>query len=210
MIKKNDFIEIEYTGRVQGTNKVFDTTNEKVAKENNIHNPNIKYKPIVICVGQNQIIPGLDKKLIGKDFKKYTLTLPPEEAFGKKNPKLLQLVSASSFKKQNITPYPGLQVNIDGTMGTIRTITPGRIIIDFNHPLAGRTLTYKLKINKQIKGTKEKLDSLLQFFSKDFKTEIKEGKAKIKAKIPKQVHEELKKKITTLIPSIKKITIEEE
>jgi len=210
MLKKNDFIEIEYTGTIKEENKVFDTTDKKIAEDNNIFNQNIEYKPIIICVGQNQIIPGLDEELIGKGFKKYTITLPPEKAFGKKDPKLLQLVSQSSFKKQNITPYPGLQVNLDNSIGTIRTVTPGRIIIDFNHPLAGRTLTYELKINKQIKDPKTQLDSLLYFLTKDFKTEIKDSEAIIKAKIPKQIHKELEKKITTLIPSLKKITIEEE
>ena len=58
----------------------------------------------------------------------------------------------ANFKKQNIIPYLGLQVNIDGILGIIRTVTPGRAIIDFNHPLSGKNLIYK-RANKWISLT---------------------------------------------------------
>jgi|TARA_B100001971_G_C18073130_1_gene474165 FKBP-type peptidyl-prolyl cis-trans isomerase 2 len=211
MIKKKDFIEITYTGTLENTNQVFDTTDEKVAKDSNIYNENMTYGPIIICVGENQILPGIDKELLDKDFKSYTITLTPENAFGKKNPKLLQLLSQNSFKKQNITPYPGLQINIDDMMGIVRTVTPGRVIVDFNHLLAGKTLTYKIKILKEIKDPKQQLDSLLIFYAKDIKSEIRDSTATIISKsLPKEVQKDLTKKITTLIPNIKKLTIKKE
>ncbi|MAG45247.1 MAG: peptidylprolyl isomerase [Nanoarchaeota archaeon] len=210
MIKNKDFIEITYTGTLE-TGEVFDTTDEATAKKSNIYNKNMTYGPVIICVGENQILPGLDKEIIGKDFKSYTFTLSPENAFGKKNPKLLQLLSQTSFKKQNITPYPGLQINIDNMMGTVRTVTPGRVIVDFNHPLAGKTLIYKIKILKQIKDTKKQINSLLNFYGKDIKTEIKDSNATIISKtLPKELQKDLTEKITTLIPNIKKLTIKKE
>ena len=212
MIKKRDFIEIEYTAIIEDTNQVFDTTDEETAKSANIYNKDAKYKPIIICIGENQILKGLDESLMEKekDFKEDKITLSPENAFGKKNPKLLHLISQSSFKKQNIHPYPGLQINLDGIMGTIRTVTPGRVIVDFNHPLAGKTITYKIRIIRKITNDKEKIDSLLSFYIKDFKTEINQDEAVISANMPKQLQDDLKKKITDLIPSIKKVTIKKE
>ena len=196
MIKKRDFIEIEYTAIIEDTNQVFDTTDEETAKSANIFDKNQKYKPVIICVGEAQILKGLDDSLIEKDFKEDRITLPPENAFGKKNPKLLHLISQSSFKKQNIHPYPGLQINLDGILGTVRTVTPGRVIVDFNHPLAGKTITYKIKIIREVTNDKEKLDSLLSFYTKDFKTEINQDEAVISANIPKQLQDDLKKKIS--------------
>ncbi|MBS3150910.1 FKBP-type peptidyl-prolyl cis-trans isomerase [Candidatus Woesearchaeota archaeon] len=213
-IKKHDFIEIEYTAIIEDTSQIFDTTDEETAKSANIYNKNAKYNPVVICVGENQILKGLDESLVGKQLKEaeYEIQLQPEDAFGKKNPKLLQLVSQSSFRKQNIIPYPGLQINLDGIMGTIRTVTPGRIIVDFNHPLAGKKIIYKVKIKREVTDKKEKLDSLLSFYIKDFSTEINQDEVVIsaKAKIEKELHEVLKEKITSLIPPIKKVTIKEE
>lgn len=211
-IEKNDFVEIEYTAIIEDTSKVFDTTDEETAKSENIYSKNSKYQPVIICIGENQILKGLDDSLLGKEIREkiYEIKLDPENAFGKKNPKLLQLVSQSSFKKQNIIPYPGLQINLDGILGTVRTVTPGRVIVDFNHPLAGKKITYKVKIKRKITDSKEKLDSVLSFYIKDFKTKINQDEAVISASIPKNAQESLKSKITDLIPSIKKITIEKE
>ncbi len=211
-VEKHDFIEVEYTAIVEDTSQIFDTTDEKTAKSANIYNKKAEYKPVIICIGESQILKGLDESLVGKQpgEKEYEIKLESEEAFGKKNPKLLQLISQSSFKKQNINPYPGLQMNIDGIIGTVRTVTPGRVIVDFNHPLAGKKITYRVRIIRKVTDDKEKLDSILSFFVKDFKTEIIQEEAKISAIIPKEAQDILKKKITDLIPSIKKVTISKE
>lgn len=207
-IKKHDFIEVEYTGKIKSTNQIFDLTDEKIAKEKNLFNPNIEYNPKVICVGEKFIVAGLDKQLIGKETKKYTIEIPKEEAFGKKDPKLIKLVSTSIFKKQKIRPFPGLQVNIDGFMGVIRTVSGGRTTVDFNHPLAGRDLIYEIKINKIIKDTKIQLNSIVKLFFKNEKVELKEDIATIKADIPEKLQKIIQEKIKKLIPKIKKINFE--
>lgn len=210
-VKKHDFIEIEYIGKIKETDKIFDLTSEKLAKEKNLYNPNIEYKPKIICVGENFIIPGLDKRLIGKETNKtYTLEIPAIEAFGKKDPKLIRLVSTSKFKDKNIRPFPGLQLNIDGFIGTIRTVSGGRITIDFNHPLAGHNLIYEIKINKIIKDIKTKLKSIVKLFFKKEEVELKEDLAIIKADIPEKLQKILEDKIKKLIPKIKKVKFEKE
>ena len=179
-MKKGDFIELEYTGKVKDMDFVFDTTSEKEAKENNIHDAKASYGPVVICIGQNHVIKGLDEQLEGKELgREYKVELSPEKGFGKKNAKLIQLVATNKFIKQEINPMPGLQVNIDGMMGMIRTVSGGRTLVDFNHPLAGKELIYDFKINKIVKDDEEKLRALLklQLNLKDIKVNIKEGNA---------------------------------
>ena len=208
-IKKHDFIEIEYTGKLKEDNLVFDTTDEKVAKENNLETHS-GYEPVIICVGQEQLLKGIDKNLEGKDMgKEYDIEIKPEDAFGNKNAKLIQLIPTSKFKQQKIQPMPGMQMNIDGMVGTIKTVSGGRTLVDFNHPLSGKELFYKIKINRKVTDDKEKLTGYLKLSlgTKDFEIEINNNDAKIKLKneIPKEAEERLSKKITELIPNIKKV-----
>ena len=207
LIKKNDFVEIEYTGKLKEEDIVFDTTNEKIAKENNLHGHD--YGPVIICVGEQQLLKGLDKNLEGKDIgKEYDIEIKPEDAFGKKNAKLIQLIPTNKFKQQNIQPMPGMQMNIDGMLGTIKTVSGGRTLVDFNHPLAGKELLYKINTNRRITDDKEKLAGYLKLSlgTKELEAEITGSNAKIilKKEIPKEAQETLNKKITELIPSIKK------
>ena len=205
-IKKYDFIELDYIGKIKELNKIFDLTNEEAAKKNNLYNPNIKYSSIIICVGLGSLVKGLDDALIGKEEKQYIIELAAENAFGKKDPKLMKLVPTNIFKKQNIIPVPGLQINIDGLMGTIRTVSGGRTIIDFNHPLAGKNLIYEINIKRILKDEKEKIKSFLEFYVKEPKFELKGSALAINSEIKKQIQDGIAKKIKEIFPEIKTIS----
>lgn len=198
-ISKKDFVEIEYTGKLKDENLVFDTTDRKTAEETKIYDKKINYGPVIICVGEKQIVAGLDKALEGKDTEKnYVINLEPNEAFGEKNAKLMKLVPSNMFRKQGIQPFVGLQVNIDDVIGTIRMITGGRIIVDFNHPLSGRDLVYAVKVNRIVTDKKEQLASLLKMLGmKEPKIELQEDKAiiELEQELPKEAKEELAKKL---------------
>src|SRR3989338_8236930 len=98
--KKGDFIELEYTGTLKEEGVVFDTTDETVAKDNQIHNAQTQYGPVIVCIGEGHVIKGLDENLVGKVDGEYEIIIAAEEAFGKKNPKLLRLLPLSAFRKQ--------------------------------------------------------------------------------------------------------------
>ncbi|MBI4141967.1 peptidylprolyl isomerase, partial [Candidatus Woesearchaeota archaeon] len=159
-IKKNDFVEIEYTGRLKEENIVFDTTDENVAKKNNLGTERNIFGPIIICVGQQHVLKGLDNFLEGKDVGNFSVEIPPADAFGKKDVKLIAMVPARKFLEKKIKPMPGLQVNIDGMPGVIRTVNGGRTIVDFNHPLSGRVVVYDVKVNRVVADKKEKAEGL--------------------------------------------------
>lgn len=210
-ISRGDFIEIEYTGRIKENGIIFDTTDEKLAKENELHGHD--FGPVIICVGEGHVLPGIDKSLEGKESgNHYDLSVNPEDAFGSKNAKLIQLIPTNKFKQQNIQPMPGMQFNVDGMVGTIKTVSGGRTLVDFNHPLAGKELLYKVSINKKIVDDKEKLQSLLKVSlgTKDFSVDLTGDNAVItlKAELPKPVQEELSLKAKELIPAIKKVDFE--
>lgn len=207
-VSKGDFIEIEYTGRVKDSKEVFDTTDEKTAKENNLHGHD--FGPKVICVGEEHVLKGIDSNLDGKEIgNEYEFNLRPEDAFGNKNAQLIQLIPTNKFRQQNIQPMPGLQLNIDGMLGTVKTVSGGRTLVDFNHPLAGREVSYKLKVKKKITDDVEKIIGYikLSFGITDIKAEVNEGNAKItsKNKLPAEIKKMLGEKIPKLVPNIKNI-----
>ena len=210
IVKKHDFVEIEYTGRIKGDNSIFDTTQEKVAKENNVYDKNAVYSPAVVCIGEDNLLKALEEQMVGKDTgKEYKFEISSESAFGKRDAKLLRLISSSKFRQQNIQPVVGLQLNIDGVFGMVKTVSGGRCYVDFNHPLAGKDLVYEVKINRIVEDDKEKLGSLLKlnFHMNDAEIEIKEDSAEIKSTqgIPKEAQEGFMKIVNKTIPSIKNI-----
>jgi FKBP-type peptidyl-prolyl cis-trans isomerase 2 len=172
----------------------------------------MSYGPVRICIGQSQILPGLDAHLEGLEIGKETeLTLPPEHAFGRKDGKLMKLVPTNIFKKQGINPVTGLQVNIDGSIGTIRTVTGGRTVVDFNHPFAGKEVIYKVTIRRVLTDEKEKVISLMELALNQKKeaidVDIKDGNAivTLKQDFPEQLLALIKERITTLLSSIKEV-----
>ncbi|MEK6964538.1 MAG: peptidylprolyl isomerase [Nanoarchaeota archaeon] len=159
MIKKGDFVQLDYTGLLTETQKAFDTTLEKVAQEKKLYNPKVNYKPVTVIIGEGQLVSGLDKNLEGKGVGEHTFSLKAEEAFGLKDPKLLKLIPLKDFTSQRIQPVVGLDVNIDGQVGIVRSVNSGRIIVDFNHTLSSKDITYQVHVRKILTDPKEKIDA---------------------------------------------------
>lgn len=172
-LKEKDFIEIEFTGKVKD-GEVFDSNIKKdLAKIN----PDTIPKPFVFCLGQNMFLKGIDNFLIGKDVGEYKIELQPEDAFGNRDSKLVQMIPMKVFREQKINPVQGLMFNFDGRMAKILTVSGGRVMVDFNNPVAGKTVLYDLKVLRKINNLNEKIKAFNEFlFRKDFKFEIKNKK----------------------------------
>jgi peptidylprolyl isomerase len=161
-VKKGDFILIDYTAEVEETGEVFDTTIESVAKEREFSKENAAYEPMLVIVGKGWVLKSLDDALPGlKEKSSSTITIPPEKAFGPRDPKKIRMLSMRSFRKKNVTPVPGIQMEIGGKSAIIRSVGAGRVQVDFNPPLAGRTLKYDVTVKKIIKDDKEKIMALI-------------------------------------------------
>ena len=205
--KEKDFVEIDYIGIIKISGKIFDITNAEEAKKNNIFNDKIKYGSKVVCIGEQLILPALEHSLLGKkQGDEYEIELNPDKAFGNKQPKLISTIPTSALLKQKINPFPGLQINAGGSTGVIRSVTGGRTTVDFNHPLAGKTIIYKVKIIKIVTDVKEKikgiLDVLLGLKNTDYTLEDKDKKIEIKTKnqIPDQLKKAFNEKIKGILP----------
>jgi len=174
-IKKNDFIEIEFTGKANG--EIFDTTNKQEAKSIGL---NADVKPVIVSVGNGMLLKGFDELLEGKEInKKYSIELPPDKAFGKRNPGLIKTIPMRIFKEKNLNPVPGLTVQMDNYITKILSVSGGRVIVDFNNPLAGKEIEYDFKILRKVNDIKEKVNALQDFFFKqrfEFKIDDKNRK----------------------------------
>ena len=189
-INKNDFIEIDFTGKIKGTNEIFDTTIEAEAKAQGFKTEGIK--PSIISVGHKMLPEGFDKDLIGKEENKsYELNLKPEEAFGKRNPQMVRMIPTKHFHEQKIAPQKGMKLNLDGQIVKVLSSDKGRTLVDFNNPLAGKEIEYTYKINKTIIDQKEKIIALQDFlFRQVFDYEVKDKI--ITFKIPKEAEQFIK------------------
>ncbi|NPA86594.1 MAG: peptidylprolyl isomerase [Candidatus Diapherotrites archaeon] len=159
---------IAYEGKVKGEEKPFDEVKEE--------------KPLIVILGVRDIIPGLEEAIAEmKPGEEREVEIPPEKAFGKRDPNLIVIIPEREFKKRGITPYPGLPIEADGRTGRVVAVSAGRVQVDFNHPLAGKTLVYKVKVIDELKDLADIGKHLFRrFFGYEpEKVEFKDGVLKI-------------------------------
>jgi len=90
VVKVGDNVSVDYIGHTTD-GKVFDTSIENVAKQNNMYDPQRGYQPLNFTVGKGQIIKGFDDGIIGmKVGDKKTLTISPELGYGPIDPKKIK------------------------------------------------------------------------------------------------------------------------
>ena len=172
-LKKKDFIEVEFTGRTE-EGEIFDSNIKEDLKSANLE---LQATPFVFSIGENMFLQGIEEFLIGKDLGNYEIPLTPEKAFGKRNPQLVKIIPIKVFKENKLNPIPGFMFNFDGRLAKVLSVSGGRVIADFNNPIAGKNVVYKVKVTRKVDDVNEKAKALVQFFfRRDLKFEIKDKK----------------------------------
>jgi FKBP-type peptidyl-prolyl cis-trans isomerase SlyD len=176
-IQDGDFIKLIYSGSVN--EEIFDTTDEAEAKSAGIHSQNAIYGPVTICVGQKHVILGLDEELVGKEAgAEGDVVVAPDKAFGDRDPKRIKSFPKNQFKEK---PVRGMPVKIeDMGEGTVVDVIGSKVIVDFNPPLAGQTLSYHYKIEEIVTDPLEELKGLVRLYAgKDMEIAIDDGRATV-------------------------------
>ncbi|MCL4420204.1 MAG: peptidylprolyl isomerase [Candidatus Thermoplasmatota archaeon] len=161
-----DFIKISYEMYVGDDRKLVLTSDEKLARENNIYQDGAKYEDQVLIVGSDKPIKEISDAL-NKSFREavvgtdYEIRIEPENAFGRRDPKNIQLHTFRELQKEKINPELGMEVTLKGRTGKIISLTPGRTLIDFNHKWAGKVVFYKYRVNAVISSPTDKILALL-------------------------------------------------
>ncbi len=159
--KKGDFILVDYTARLSETGEAFDTTVEEVAKKENIYKEGGLYEPTLVAIGEGWVLKALDDALPNLTLKKAEkIEIPPEKGFGTRDPKKTRLYPLRKLTAEGVTPQVGMRVEVDNRLATVRTIGSGRVLLDFNPPLAGKTINYEVTVQKKLKTPEEKMRAL--------------------------------------------------
>lgn len=140
-IKEKDKVHVEYEGRFEN-GEVFDSTA--------MHGGEL----LEFIPGTGMLVSGFEKAVIGmNEGEEKEVTLKPEEAYGESNPEYVQKLPKDKFPAE---AKEGMQIGIPTPMGqipaTITKIGEDFVEIDMNHPMAGKTLIFKIKVVKAEDG----------------------------------------------------------
>lgn len=207
--KKGDFVEIKYVGKLED-GMIFDLNDNEITKKENIHT-HIHDKTI-ICLGHRDVVIGLDDFLIDKELnKKFSVKLPPETAFGKKDANLFQMIPMKKFIEQKINPVPGLTIEIDNMTGVIKSISGGRVMVDLNHPLAGKNIIYEITITRKVDDLKEKVSGFLEMnlHMHNPKLIVEENHVILDELMPKEMLPLIETELKKRIPELKALNVKE-
>ena len=135
-VKENNTVKVNYTGKLSD-GQIFDTSEGR--------------EPLEFTLGQGQLIPGFEKGVLDMKLnEKKTIIIPKEEAYGDVNPALIQEVSKADLP-QDMTPEVGMGLvskTQDGreTNLMVVEVKEETIVLDANHPLAGKDLVFDLEV----------------------------------------------------------------
>lgn len=108
--------------------------------------------PLGFVTGTGSIIPGLERALDGKSVgDSFKVTIDPEEAYGPVQKELLQAIPRDRFPS-DVEITPGMAFHARGPRGpvalTVVSVDQGNVNVDLNHPLAGKRLTFDVKVQE--------------------------------------------------------------
>ena len=152
VIEQGDTVKVNYTGLFEN-GEIFDSSLKEKAKGSKNYDPDRNYKPLVVKIGAKQVIGGFEKALMGmKKSEEKKVTIPPEEGYGTFNPALVQNIPMASFKGAGIAPQVGQLLNTGSGICGVTKINPKDVEVDFNSPMAGKTLVFEIKVEEILKG----------------------------------------------------------
>jgi FKBP-type peptidyl-prolyl cis-trans isomerase 2 len=194
-MERGDIVFLDYDAWIvdvaSDKDELLDTTSEESAKEGEIFDEKAVYQARPFIAGVEGVLKGLGEALLESEVdKEYTKEIPPDQAFGDRDPKLVEVHSKAEimrlpeFRKEKgkepKEPTPGMEVTLKGKMGRITMVTAGRVRVDFNHRLAGKTLKYKYKIVGVTKTSEERIKAIISIHygrEEEFKIDIKDKTA---------------------------------
>jgi len=152
MASEGEIAVVHFTGRIadgDDEGKIFDTTDVDVALDEGIYHDNRDYKPLEFRVGEDTVVPGLDRSVREMDVgEERTVEVEPEGAFGDcDETKVVEIPRADLEARSGVTAEPGELVRSeDGETGWITDVDDDTVTVDFNHELAGLPVEFDVKL----------------------------------------------------------------
>ena len=162
---KGSLILIDYTAKVKDSEEIFDTTIEEDAKKHSIHEPNVKYQPKLVSIGEVSypVLKGLDEALAKTTVgNKLTVEVTPDKGFGERDSGKVRMIPIRKLGEDAEKVSVGDTIEVDNKRGIIRFIGSGRVQIDYNHRYAGKTILYDVNVVKSLDSPHDKVDGILK------------------------------------------------
>lgn len=160
---KGSLIQVDYTAKVKDTGEVFETTIESDAKKHSIHDPNIKYQPKLVSVGESWVLKGLDDALANYNVgDKKTVEVTPDKGFGERDSGKVRMIPLRKLGEDADKVSVGDTIEIDQKKGIVRYIGSGRVQMDYNHRFAGKTILYDVNVVKALNTDEDKVFGILK------------------------------------------------
>ncbi len=167
-LNKYDMVLVDYTVKVKESGEVVETTSADKAKEFKIYDPSRYYEPLLVIIGEGRVIKGFEEALEKADVgNEVEVEIPPEKAYGLRDPSKVKVIPLKVFLKSGVRAEVGKVVEVNGELGTVRSVSSGRVVVDFNHPLADKTLIYRFKVVKKLEDDIEKVKYLIKRHIRD-------------------------------------------
>ncbi|MFW5946527.1 MAG: FKBP-type peptidyl-prolyl cis-trans isomerase [Candidatus Natronoplasma sp.] len=164
---------------------LFDTTDEDKAREEEIFDEDSDYGARPVVIGGENIVEGFTEALKEAEIdEENSVEIPPEKGIGNRDAGKIELYSRREMERRDIEPIEGKQVEIDNRRGRIIQATAGRVRIDFNHPLAGKTLRYDFTIVDKPESKEEIAEGILEMDYQKLDFEIEETEDGIDIVLP--------------------------
>ena len=187
---KGSLILVDYTSKVKDTGEVFETTIEEEAKKHSFHDPNVKYQPKLVSVGESWVIKGFDEALEKTSVgDKKIIEISPDKGFGERDTGKVRMIPLRKLGEDAGKISVGDTVEIDNKKGVVRFIGSGRVQIDYNHRFAGKTVLYDINVIKELKTDDEKTSGILKRYLpvKDDKISFKQTGKILDITIPEEM-----------------------
>ena len=162
---KGSLILVDYTAKVKDSEDVFDTTIEADAKKYSIHEPNVKYQPKLVSIGEVSypVLKGLDEALAKTSVgDKLTVEVSPDKGFGERDAGKVRMIPTRKLGEDAEKVSVGDTIEVDNKRGIIRFIGSGRVQIDYNHRYAGKTILFEVNVIKSLDSPNDKVDGILK------------------------------------------------
>lgn len=162
-IELGDVVLLDYTLLLKEDGRVIETTSEEVAKGAGVYSEDAEYAPRLVVIGSGELPSGLEEALKEmEEGEEREIVLPPEKAFGRRDPSKVKVLPARELSARGVVPRVGMEVEVRGDRGVVLSVGSGRVIVDFNHPLAGKEVVYRVKLVKVLRSPEEKVSGLLE------------------------------------------------
>lgn len=159
-MEKGEMIKIDYVGKTDG--EIFDLTVREKAEEEGLDTSQVDFEPMKVLLGENYIIPGLEEILLDMDEgEEREVEIEAEQAYGERDSDNIETFPESAFEEQGVQVRPGEEIMVGGQRGKVVSKGSGRVRIDFNHPLAGKDLSYWVKIVGKVEDDEEIAEGIL-------------------------------------------------